>query len=265
MSNVNSFDIDIHAKRDVKYKIVKDDPHGDHGSDIAAFKDDVIINGNVVESNQGLALVDDLKDMREASDFTPIPAARLITPSNHEPMYLYTYALDGKSLDQKYTYSTQWMFCAEDNHINPFDASNDDTQPFSMFFETSDTHELLTFDTHQPLRHPTYMRFDSYVWDLDKVMDRLGIVLSNDDGEFSYSMEMPKPGATSGTMRANMSKRNQEQNIVMDDRINETLEVCYLFEQNDYEQLYREHGGMAIVNPTSTDIAYALCITDCML
>lgn len=263
MSKVYSYSNDIDVKRDVKYVIIADDPQGAHGNDIAAFKDDIVVNGNVTKSYQGIALVDDINDMDGTNDFTSIPDARLITPLTHEPMMLYAY--DTKdTFDTKYTYSTQWMFYADNQKISPFDAAMND-EKVDLFFETDDTHELTDFDNHTPLRHPTYMRFDSYSWDLDRVMDRLGIVLSrNDDGDMCYSMDMPKPGAMSGTMRASISQ-NDDVERVMAAQINETLEVCYLFEQEDYERLYRNHGSMAIVSPMSTDIAEALCIADCML
>lgn len=265
MAEVYSYSIHIDAKRDIDYVVIGMDSNGNRRNDIAAFKDDIVVNGNVVQSSQGVALVDDIEDMREATDFTAIPSARLITPTNHNPLYLYVYDLNDAELNKDYTYSTQWMFCSDEHKTESFDAATGGFD-YSLFFETDDTHELIDFSTRTPLRHPTYMRFDSYCWDIDKVMDRLGIVLSrNDDGDMCYSMDMPMPAATSGTMRASMTAPSNQNDNIIGDRINEVLEVCYLFEQANYQRLYNEHGSMAVVNPMSTDVADILCISDCTL
>ena len=80
-----------------------------------------------------------------------------------------------------------------------------------------------------------------------------------------YSMDMPKPAATSGTMRACMSQQKEDGMFGVDGQIRETLEVCYLFEQEDYEELYKARGDMSVINPMASDAADAMCIADCML
>ena len=261
MSDIKSFSIDIDVKRSVRYSVIGKNPNGVSGNDIAAFQDDIVINGNVAKSTRGLALVDDLKDMSDVDDFTEIPTARLITPMTHKPMYLNIYKLDGSDMDDGYTYNPQWKFFSDEYKSIPF-VDGDDSAGALMF--STDGGELVSFDTHTPLRHPTYMQFDSRDWNLDMVMDRLGITLSrNEEGDMCYSMDMPKPAATSGTMRACLSQ--QRGVFGADGQIREVLEVCYLFEQEDYEGLYKTRGDMSVINPMSFDTADAMCIADCML
>lgn len=263
MSDIKSFSIDIDVKRDVRYSVIGKDPSGVSGNDIAAFQDDIVVNGDIVKSTCGLALVDDLKDMSDANDFTEIPSVRLITPMTHEPMYLYIYKLDGSDMDNGYTYNPQWKFFSDEYKTMPL-VDGDDFADTLMF--STDGGELVSFDSHTPLRHPTYMQFDSRDWNLDKVMDRLGITLSrNSEGDMCYSMDMPQPAATSGTMRACMSQQRADGMFGSDGQIHETLEVCYLFEQEDYEELYKTHGDMSVINPMASDVADAMCIADCML
>lgn len=263
MSDIKSFSINIDVKRDVRYSVIGKDPNGVSGNDIAAFQDDIAVNGIIVKTTRGLALVDDLKDMSDVDDFTEIPTARLITPMTHKPMYLHIYKLDGSDMDNGYTYNSQWKFFSDEYKTMPL--VDEDYSADTLMFLTDDG-ELVSFDSHTPLRHPTYMQFDSRDWNLDKVMDRLGITLSrNSEGDMCYSMDMPQPAATSGTMRACMSQQRADGMFGSDGQIRETLEVCYLFEQEDYEKLYKTRGDMSVINPMSFDAADAMCIADCML
>ena len=114
MSDIKSFSIDIDVKRDVRYSVIGKDPNGVSGNDIAAFQDDIAVNGIIVKTTRGLALVDDLKDMSDVDDFTEIPTARLITPMTHKPMYLHIYKLDGTDIHNRYTYNPKWKLLSDE-------------------------------------------------------------------------------------------------------------------------------------------------------